>query len=115
MRINYHFFDVLVDNDNDNLKLKIYRKPTNSGQCLHDKSECPARYKESVISSYVRHAYKICSSNEELFIELDRIESLMINNQYKRNFVKETIKKISNKIISNDSKPKINREHVLYY
>ena len=39
----------------------------------------------------------------------------MINNQYKRNFVKETIKKISNKIISNDSKPKINKEHVLYY
>ena len=69
----------------------------------------------SVISSYVRRPYKICSFNEELIIELDRIESLLIKNEYNRNFVKEKIKKISNKIISNGSKPKINREHVLYY
>ena len=109
------FLDVLIDNTDENLKLMVHRKPTNSNFCLHGKSECPIRYKESVISSYVRRAHKICSSPEDLETELSRIESLLINNQYNQNFVKQTIKQISNKISTNKPKQTINNEHTLYY
>ena len=50
------FLDVMVDNNSVNLKLKIYGKPTYSGQCLHNKSECPRDTKSrSYLAMYDVH------------------------------------------------------------
>ena len=38
------FIDAMINNNN-NIKIKIYKKRTNSGQCPHGKGECPTRNK----------------------------------------------------------------------
>ena len=61
-RIN--FLDVAVDASGPHMRTDVYRKPTDAGKCLHGQSECPVRYKESVIRAYVHRAIKHCSTWE---------------------------------------------------
>ena len=53
------FLDVLVENCNNYFHTQVYHKPTDKGQCLNADSECPERYKISVINNYIKRAYKI--------------------------------------------------------
>ena len=45
-------------------------------------SECPDRYKEGVIRTYVRRAVKTCSSWDLVNQELQRLRQLLVNNGY---------------------------------
>merc|ERR1712121_266075 len=48
------FLDVLVKMGSDNFNTEVYTKPTNNGQCLNGRSECPQKYKDSTIIAYIR-------------------------------------------------------------
>ena len=60
------FLDVNIKTQHEQFVSDVYRKTTNDGKLLNAKSECPARYKSSVIAGGIRRAHKICSS-EDLF------------------------------------------------
>ena len=77
------FLDVAVNAFNGKYVTSVYRKPTDTGSCLNGLSESPDRYKESVIRSYIHRALKHCNSWPLIHQELDRIKSLLANNQYR--------------------------------
>ena len=47
------FLDVLVEKEAEKYETSVYIKKTNLGHCINGGSECPERYKNSVISAYV--------------------------------------------------------------
>ena len=71
----------------------VYRKSTDQGMCLNGKSECPEKYKISVISSYLNRAYKITKTWEDFISETVHIKQILINNSYTNSLVDEQINK----------------------
>ena len=62
-----NFLDVTIENDGSNRYCtKVYKKPTDPGIYIHNRSECPERYKEGTIKNLIHRTYKI-SSTEEIF------------------------------------------------
>ena len=58
-----NFLDVTVENEGSNeYSTKVYRKPTDPGIFIHEKSECPERYKEGTITNLIHRTRKISSS-----------------------------------------------------
>ena len=56
------FLDVNIKTQHGQFVSDVYKKTTNDGKLLNAKSECPARYKSSVIVGGIQRAHKICSS-----------------------------------------------------
>ena len=52
------FLDVNIKSDNGQFVSYVYRKSTNNGKLLKARSECPDRYKYSVITGPFRRPYK---------------------------------------------------------
>ena len=71
----------------------VFRKPTDAGKCLHGKSECPERYKESVIRAYIHRAIRYCSSWELVNQEIKRVKQMLTNNGYPINMIDAEVKK----------------------
>lgn len=76
------FLDVLIRNEDNEYVTSVYRKPTDLGKCLNPISECPDRYKISVIRASLHRAHKTCSSQQELRTELRRSKQILINNGF---------------------------------
>ncbi|KAF0287536.1 hypothetical protein FJT64_014062 [Amphibalanus amphitrite] len=76
------FLDLDVDASDGTFKTTVYRKPTNTGRCMNGKSECPERYKTSVIRAYVRRAVKYCNTWEALHEELKNVKQILVNNNF---------------------------------
>ena len=87
------FLDVLVNTEGGTFATTVYRKATDIGQCLNAQSECPQRYKTSVIRSFIRRAMKYCSTWTELDMEFRRIKQLLANNGYSNTEVDAEIKR----------------------
>ena len=77
-----NFLDVNIDYKDGNYITSVYRKPTDNGRCLNGKSECPDRYKSSVVRAYVHRALKHCSTWPLVHQELQRIKQVLVNNNY---------------------------------
>jgi hypothetical protein len=76
------FLDVAVDGSNGIYTTSVYKKPTDAGRCLNAVSECPTRYKTSVISAFLKRAYDI-SSNWNIFTaDVARIKQTLVNNGF---------------------------------
>ena len=73
---------MLVSSEQDRFQTTVYRKATDAGRCLNASSECPSRYKSSVIRAFIRRALRNCSSWELLHTEFCRIKQLLVNNGY---------------------------------
>ena len=71
-------------------------KPTNAGECLKANSECPDRYKRSVINNYLSRAYKISSNWDDFHLEIQRIRQLLINNGFTNTMFDSCLKKYLN-------------------
>jgi hypothetical protein len=110
------FLDVEVKLVNNEYRTTVHRKPTNADTCLNSMSECPNRYKLSVIRSYVHRAHKICNDEPSLKSELARSKQILINNGYSNTQVDAVIKKYrpptSNNPTANDM---TGRTHKVYY
>ena len=76
------FLDVLVTAEADQFTTTVHRKTTDASRCLNAKSECPTRYKTSVIRAFIKRAIRNCSTWELLHSEFGRIKQILVNNGY---------------------------------
>ena len=107
------FLDILTMYTSENyLTTEVYTKPTDNGICLNGKSECPDRYKETVILSYVKRAWTTSSSFTSFQGELSRVKQMLVNNSYSNKTIDKVIKgfmdKVSIKEVKNTDNSKIN-------
>lgn len=98
------FLDVDIDASSGKFTTRVYRKPTNTGQCLSGKSECPDRYKKSVISAYVRRALKTCSSWELIHRELERVKQLFADDHNSAAMVETEIRRLIDAKLQEDER-----------
>ena len=71
-----------IKQDRGGLHTSVYRKPTNLGLCLSGDSECPSKYKTSVISSFVRRALSHSSTWNNVHQELEHITQQLVDDGY---------------------------------
>lgn len=108
------FLDVLVHNEAGRFKTTVYRKSTDTGRCLNAESECPSRYKASVIKSFIRRAIKYCSTWHELHVEFTRIKQILVNNGYSNTEIDDEIRKHLNRV-STEQGDNAKKNHILLY
>ena len=84
------FLDVLIDAADGPFVTTVFRKPTDTGHCLNGDSECPDKYKDSVVRAYVNRAIKHCSTWPLLHQEFQRIRQMLVNNKYKLSDIDQT-------------------------
>ena len=87
------FLDVQVDKNGTRFKTSVYHKPTDQGKCLNNKSECPDKYKLSVINNYLNRAYKISDSWQDFHREILYVKQVLVNNNYPNTLVDTQLKK----------------------
>ena len=111
------FLDVLVQDKDGNFASTVYRKATDAGRVLNAKSECPSRYKTSVIRSFIRRAVKCCSSWAELDMEFNRLKQILINNGYSNTEVDQEIRQYLNRTRepTSDNTDGVNRNNVTLF
>lgn len=67
----------------------VHIKTTNSGECMNQRSNASDKYKEFVITSFLKRAYKV-SSNWLVFTkEFDRINQLLTDNNFTQKRVED--------------------------
>ena len=76
------FLDVIVTATPNKYITSVYVKPTNTGKTLNAKSECPSKYKQSVLRAFITRAIKTSSTYELLDMEFSRVRQLLVNNGY---------------------------------
>ena len=91
------FLDILTHYDTDRFASSVYIKPTDAGICLNGNSECPDRYKEAVIISYVKRAWTTCSTHEYFNAEISRVKQVLVNNGYTNTLIDRIIKNFMDK------------------
>ena len=82
------------------------------GLCLNGLSECPDRYKRTVISAYIKRALTHCSSWKSTTEEIDHSTQVLVNNGYSNSDVQQTTRRAidnwySNNTNTNDDPPAI--------
>ena len=86
----------------------MYRKPTFSGIYTHFTSYLPSVYKESLVSTLLYRAYRICSSWKEIHTEITRTKDLMSKNGYPAKFIDKLVSSFL--IRMREPNPKVNDE-----
>ena len=82
INVKIPFLDVDIKSQDGQFVTDVYRKTTNDFKLLNAKSECPDRFKSSVIVGGIRRAHKICSSQYLLNNELKRLKQILVINRY---------------------------------
>ena len=109
------FLDVLVTPERDKFTTNVFTKLSNANMCLNAQSDCPARYKRSVISSYVNRAFTHCSSWKLIRKELDRISQVLVNNGYSSRDIQNTINNKFANFMEQNTTPEEGPPIKLYY
>ena len=109
------FLDVQVDKSSTSFRTSVYHKPTDQGKCLNYKSECPDRYKLSVINNYLNRAYKVSSSWENFHNEILHVKQVLVNNNYPNSLVDMQIKKYLGKKVNNENSSQGKSVVPIYY
>ena len=73
---------ICIKAQNGQLVSDVFRKQTNDGKLLNAISECPGRYKSSVIISGICRVQKICSTRELFNQVMKRFKQILVNNGY---------------------------------
>ena len=87
------FLDVLIETSDDKYNTSVYVKKTNTGECLNYKSECPEKYKVSVINTFLHRAYSVSQDWQQFHSEIKRVKQLLINNGYPLTVIDDTIRR----------------------
>ena len=87
------FLDILVQITPNRYETSVYIKPTNTGKTLNPKSECPSKYKNSVLRAFVQRAIKSSSTYDTMDNELNRVRQLLVNNGFTNTEVDSEIHK----------------------
>jgi hypothetical protein len=76
------FLDILVRIEDNSFVTNVYRKPTDVGKVLNEKSECPQRYKTNTVRALIQRAFKTCTSESDLKTELRSCKQILVNNGF---------------------------------
>ena len=90
------FLDVWINNEDGELKLNTYRKPTNTGLYIKWQSFVPLKYKINLIRNLLHRAYKICNSYSLIHQDFQTISSMLKRNGYPTWFIDTQIKRFFN-------------------
>jgi hypothetical protein len=97
------FLDVKVQrNSNHSLITSVYRKSTDTGECINFNSIAPERYKTGVIKTLLHRAYKICSDWKIIHCEIERIKQLLTNNNFPMKLIEKEIETFMNNKFKHD-------------
>ena len=108
------FLDVLVETKDETISTSVYHKPTDAGQCLNFNSECPIRYKLSVIKSYIKRAYSVSSSWDLFNAEITRMKQILVNNGFPNSIVDTEIRTVMNNIRNQHQNQNCDKIKVFY-
>ena len=86
------FLDIEIDSSTGSHHTKVHRKSTDLGKCLNGASDCPDRYKNSVIKAYVHRALTHCSTWQLVHQELRRVKQILVDNNYPISVIEQEIK-----------------------
>ena len=114
------FLDVKVERGENQFHTSVHRKPTNTGQTLNANSECPSRYKTSVVRAFVKRAIRTSSSNVTMHAEFARIKQLLVNNGYRNRDIDLEVRRQLDQLyrgptLSGQLAPENNVTYHLYY
>ena len=98
------FLDVFVKRVQSNFITSVYRKPTFSGVYTHYTSYLPDVYKESLVSTLLYRAYRICTNWNEIHKETIQIKQIMTKNGYPENLLDKLISSFYRKMCTETSK-----------
>ena len=88
------FLDVLVTrNEEGTIETSMYRKGTFSGLYMKFDSFVPHHFKKNLISGLLNRAWKICSSYELFYRELNIIKEILMSNGFPVRFLNRHIRK----------------------
>ena len=76
------FLDTLLKQNNEEISVLVYRKPTHTDQYLHYSYNNQTSCRESVISSLLNRAYSIITNKDDLSKVNARIKQLLKENGY---------------------------------
>ena len=108
------FLNVLVENLGTNFKTSVYRKPTDIGACMNAMGDAPSQYKISVIKGYLHRAKSLCTSKEDMLLEIQRAKQILVNNGYLNKDIDAEINSfLRNNVPTNTIPPKTT--HKLFY
>ena len=102
------FLDIFVTRKNSTFYTSVYRKPTFSGVYTHFTSYLPVVYKESLVSTLLYRAHRICTNWNEIHKETMKVRTLMLRNGYPDTLLDKLIAAFFNRICS--SKPTNTKE-----
>ena len=91
------FLDTLITRKLHHLETTVYRKNTNTGDCINYNSICPDKYKTSVIKNFLNRAYAICTNWQLLNEEITRIKQLLVNNDFPNSLIDKITYEFLNK------------------
>lgn len=109
------FLDVNIEKSDGKYVTTVHRKPTDLGRCLNAKSECPERYKLSVVNAYIKRAYRNCSNWELFHQEIERMKQVLVNNGYSNTIIDQQINKFLECKTTQPEKQQYNEIYKVYY
>ena len=97
------FLDTLIQrNNNGEISVLVYRKPTHTDQYLNFHSNHQESAKESVISALFTRADNIVSDPMDLRTENERIMKVLTDNDYNKQIIKKVRRNIEHRIRSSN-------------
>ena len=90
------FLDTLLERDNGEVSILVYRKPTHTDKYLQYNSYHQISCRKSVVSSLLNRAYSIITNKDDLDKENARIKQLLKENGYWKSIISKIFKKITN-------------------
>jgi hypothetical protein len=111
------FLDIMVESSDGKYHTNVYVKETNTGECLNYTSECPEKYKISVINTFLQRAFVVTETWENFHSEVRRVKQLLVNNGYPLAVMDDTIMKFMDKKFRSPDNSNSNSEvvHQLFY
>ena len=82
--------------DNGNISVLVYGKPTHTDQYLHCSSHHQRTCKENFVSSLSERAYSIITNKDDLTKEKARIKQIVKETGYQESIISQFVKWITN-------------------
>ena len=90
------FLGTLLKQNNGEISVLVYRKPTHTDQYLHYNSHHQTSCKESVVSSLFNTAYSIITNKDDLHKDNARIKQVLKENGYQESIISKTFRTTNN-------------------
>ena len=90
------FLDTLLKQNNGEISVLVYRKPTHIDQYLQYSSHHQTSCKENVVSSLFNRACSIITNKDDLHKKNARIKQVLKENGYQESIISKIFKRITN-------------------